>query len=1395
MNKNEFFNRYSIDISNGRLGGGAFGTVYKAYDKLMDQWKAVKIAEVKYIGDKEFSLISEFEAANKLETHKNIANYESVFQFEMENGLFDYAVMQFYKEGNLKQLLANRKLGISEKIFIVNSLLSGIAFLHSNQIIHRDLKPSNILISEDHEGHYIPKIADFGLSKIIDDDAGLLISNSFQGGTLEYSPPEQLFGKHLSYNADLWSYGVICYEVLTSKRLFLEGNLSGSIDAKRASIYKNIVSLDISDRIKECPYPYDQLIELCLIKDPDQRAKTGADLISFLRSPSGNTIQTNQLEEDETFVFEKDKDQEYLNVDPLDPGKYPQVLRGRMESFKQNFVDFRTKRAKDKQAKKELAAKVKQEQEEKRRLALAEQRRKEEKEQQEREARVKKERLAEEQRQLEVEKEKRRVAIEKAEQEKQAAKKRKEEERLLAIANKKKKEEKERLEREEKAKKDKLERERREQEIENEKRRIAKEKQKQAEKEAKERKEQERRLALVEQRRKEEENRLEQEEKAKKERIEEERRQQEIENEKIRIAKEQKQQEEKAAKKREEEENRLALAEQKKKEKKKKKKEEKARKEKQEEERRLLAIAEQKEQLAKEKAEQELKLEKEKQEEERRLLAIAEQKEQLAKEKAEQELKLAKEKQEEERRLLAIAEQKEQLAKEKAEQELKLAKEKQEEERRLLVIVEQKEQLAKEKAEKELKAKEKQEEKVRLLALAAEKRKFASEKLEEEKNIAKKKRVEEIKLAKQHKQTKAKQQKRLVKEKAVVEKKATVTAENQKVEKQSKKPRKRILLALLFLMFSAISYKAYDAYKSGPIVFSENGKYGCKLENGEVILYPSFTEIGNFKWGEAIGVRGDSTFVVSVDGSISYISNKSGSKEIGEVEDKKISEIDDSTSVEDSEKIVEDDVLSEDEKIAIRKKKESIAAEMKQDYKKVEDSNDIKEMERFLLKWPKSIYQESIQSRIDKLVMGMSLESELELFEKLKSTRSKAIINKYLQKYPKGKYVNEVKKISQEEIRKEEESIWLDVVSLDQLDGYEKYIVNYPNSIHTNEARKKVLYLQEVEYWNRIKDLKGISEFESYLKKYPKGKFASEATKNITKLQVDNTNLVLKKELSDYAAEIKTKELTKEQSEELEDSVSELKEPNISKSKLNNIESKLKSLYGEVESNSAKLKLPPIIKEIEDGFTVNNGTQKYTLGCEGKGCQKDESPSVQVTIAPFAIGKYEVTQGLWKKIMGNNPSFYNDKSPSIFPVENVSYNEVKSFLAKLNAIEGNPYRYRLPTESEWEYAASANKNTDFAGSNDINKVAHYGMVTDGTAKVGSKKANQFQLFDMSGNVSEFTSDWYNKYDEKNKDQKYIVVRGGSWRKKSKSCRVKARNYIDPNDKNMMTGFRLVRELK
>jgi len=340
LDKHQFFERFTIDFEYGRLGGGAFGTVYKAYDNLSDSWKAIKIAEVKYIDGKQFSLASEYGATKHLSIHKNIANYESVHEFRMSNGMFAYAIMQYYPEGNLKELLSTHAINQSERIAIVEGLLAGIEYLHLNKIIHRDLKPSNILISKDIKGSFIPKIADFGLSKIADENELTSISNSFAGGTLEYSPPEQLYGHKLSFNSDLWSFGVIAFEILTGKKPFTSDDFTGSAEAKRSVIYHKIINAEIPATMDLCPTPFDQVIRRCLVKDNKLRALSAAELWLLIRAGAQEKpVQKPSFYEEETVIYstylinkEKEQaEQQRIEQDSLAEVKRKQAEQQRIE--------------------------------------------------------------------------------------------------------------------------------------------------------------------------------------------------------------------------------------------------------------------------------------------------------------------------------------------------------------------------------------------------------------------------------------------------------------------------------------------------------------------------------------------------------------------------------------------------------------------------------------------------------------------------------------------------------------------------------------------------------------------------------------------------------------------------------------------------------------------------------------------------------------------------------------------------------------------------------------------------------------------------------------------------------------------------------------------------------
>jgi sulfatase modifying factor 1 len=145
--------------------------------------------------------------------------------------------------------------------------------------------------------------------------------------------------------------------------------------------------------------------------------------------------------------------------------------------------------------------------------------------------------------------------------------------------------------------------------------------------------------------------------------------------------------------------------------------------------------------------------------------------------------------------------------------------------------------------------------------------------------------------------------------------------------------------------------------------------------------------------------------------------------------------------------------------------------------------------------------------------------------------------------------------------------------------------------------------------------------------------------------------------------------------------------------------------------------------------------------------ERDSRPGFWVTLdQPYSIGKYEVTQGQWEKVMGFNPSVFAaekvGESTESYPVENVTWEMVQDFLKKLNSID-SIYQYRIPTEFEWEYAARAGNDSLLSWS-DTGKIAWIQQTDKGTTKpVGTKEPNAWGLYDMLGNVWEWVEDYYN----------------------------------------------------
>ena len=194
-----------------------------------------------------------------------------------------------------------------------------------------------------------------------------------------------------------------------------------------------------------------------------------------------------------------------------------------------------------------------------------------------------------------------------------------------------------------------------------------------------------------------------------------------------------------------------------------------------------------------------------------------------------------------------------------------------------------------------------------------------------------------------------------------------------------------------------------------------------------------------------------------------------------------------------------------------------------------------------------------------------------------------------------------------------------------------------------------------------------------------------------------------------------------------------------------------------------------------------------------------EKPVHVVKLDGFWLGRLLVTQEEWIKLMGSNPP--NFKQGARYPVENVSWDDAQAFVNAMNS-DGEG-RFRLPTEAEWEYAArSGGKREKYAGGDVVDPVAWYNENSDGCVHpVGMKAANGLGLFDMSGNVLEWCQDWfYDKYYERSPysnpqgpaEGSYRVLRSGSWDSSSDYVRCAGRNYLEPDNRDFNTGFRLVR---
>lgn len=238
----------------------------------------------------------------------------------------------------------------------------------------------------------------------------------------------------------------------------------------------------------------------------------------------------------------------------------------------------------------------------------------------------------------------------------------------------------------------------------------------------------------------------------------------------------------------------------------------------------------------------------------------------------------------------------------------------------------------------------------------------------------------------------------------------------------------------------------------------------------------------------------------------------------------------------------------------------------------------------------------------------------------------------------------------------------------------------------------------------------------------------------------------------------------------------------------------------------------------EDGFTQSPGMTfvRINPGTFMMGSQSDEADRRsnetlhQVTLSQaYYIQTTEVTQGQWKAVMGDNPSYYNGCGLDC-PVEQVSWDNVQEFIAKLNQRREGAGMYKLPTEAQWEYAARAGKTTPFAFGECLStdqanfdgdypyEVCPAGETRATPVPVASFAPNAWGLYDMHGNVWEWCQDWYGEYPSATvtdpvgpSSGSYRVSRGGSWSRYARYCRSAIRNITASHCRCSDMGFRLI----
>src|SRR6516164_1841189 len=261
------------------LGRGAMGVTYKAFDVALRCPVALKVISEKYLGDESAQLrfLREARAAASLRD----SNVASVLHLGRTGSSYFYA-MEFVEGETLEDLIKRSgRLEVKLALEITTQVAAGLAAVHKQNLVHRDIKPSNIIVSLEENGATTAKIIDLGLAKAVGEplsDAAISIPGAF-AGTPEFASPEQFAGLGVDIRSDLYSLGVVLWEMVTGHAMFKGSSAEVMYQHQHAPLPLGLLD--------DVPQPVVVLIEVLLEKDPGRRFQNPAELLKAMPTITG----------------------------------------------------------------------------------------------------------------------------------------------------------------------------------------------------------------------------------------------------------------------------------------------------------------------------------------------------------------------------------------------------------------------------------------------------------------------------------------------------------------------------------------------------------------------------------------------------------------------------------------------------------------------------------------------------------------------------------------------------------------------------------------------------------------------------------------------------------------------------------------------------------------------------------------------------------------------------------------------------------------------------------------------------------------------------------------------------------------------------------------------------